>query len=276
MSAVMTSGVVTVGPSTPLADARALLTANRYSGLPVVSTGHRLVGILTTLDLLRAEVEGRSGARVADVMTRDPMTMTPDSPVSVLAHRLRRYGEVRVMPIVEGGVLVGIVTRGDLLRTPERRSLVDRLLGTPEVDLDAPPPDEPRIGSTAGQVMTPLHRCWVADQSTPVTEAAAWLSAQRLTALPVLDRDDRLLGVVSEADLLADRLSGRRGPAPRTCGQAMTTGATAVRANVSVAKVAKAMVRRRFRSLPVLGRDDRVVGMISRGDVLRAVAPPGR
>jgi CBS domain-containing protein len=271
-SAVMTRGVVTVSPGTPLEDARALLTGNRFSALPVTDGGGRLLGIVTTLDLLRAEVEGRAGARVAEFMTRDPMTVGPDTLVGIVAHRMRRYGEVRVLPVVERGLLVGIVTRGDLLRTPERRSLLDRLLGTPDVDLDVPPPDRPRVGTVAGDVMTPIDDCWVAAGSTPVADAAAWLSAQRLSALPVLDDDDRLLGVVSEADLLPDRLSGR-GPAPRTCGEAMTTGATAVRHDVPLPKVAKAMVRRRFRSLPVLGADDRVVGMVSRGDLLRARAP---
>ncbi|MCD2187952.1 CBS domain-containing protein [Actinomycetospora soli] len=271
-SAVMTRGVVTVAPGTPLEDARALLTNNRFSALPVTDGGGRLVGIVTTLDLLRAEVDGRAGARVVEFMTRNPMTVTPDTLVGIVAHRMRRYGEVRAMPVVERGLLVGIVTRGDLLRTPERRSLLDRLLGTPDVDLDVPPPDRPRVGTTAGEVMTPIDRCWVADGSTPVGEAAAWLSAQRLSTLPVLDADDRLLGVVSEADLLPDRLSGR-GPAPRTCGEAMTTSPTAVRHDVPLTKVAKAMVRRRYRSLPVLGDDDRVVGMVSRGDLLRAEAP---
>ncbi|WP_157647349.1 CBS domain-containing protein [Actinomycetospora chiangmaiensis] len=268
----MTRGVVTVRPDTPLADARTLVTTNRFSALPVTDGGGRLRGIVTTLDLLRADVEGRADARVAEYMTRDPMTVGPDTLVGIVAHRMRRYGEVRVLPVVDQGVLVGIVTRGDLLRTPERRSLLDRLLGTPDVDLDVPPPDRPRVGATAGEVMTPIDECWVAVPATPVGDAASWLAAQRLSALPVLDDDDRLLGVVSEADLLPDRLSGR-GPAPRTCGEAMTARATAVRHDVPLPKVAKAMVRRGYRSLPVLGDDDRVVGMVSRGDLLRAQAP---
>ena len=81
----MTRGVVTVTPDSPLEDARALLTGNRFSALPVVDRGYRLVGILSTLDVLRAEVKGRAGARVGDVMTREPMTMGPDSPVTILS-----------------------------------------------------------------------------------------------------------------------------------------------------------------------------------------------
>ena len=53
----------------------------------------------------------------------------------------------------------------------------------------------------------------------------------------------------------------------------MTTGATAVRHDVPLVKVAKAMIRHTWRVLPVLGDDDRVVGMVSRGDLLRAESP---
>jgi CBS domain-containing protein len=274
-SSVMTRGVVTVTPESPLEDARALLTANRFSALPVVDRGYRLVGILSTLDVLRAEVEGRAHARVGAVMTREPMVMGPDSPVSILSHRLNHYGERRVMPIVERGVLVGVVTRGDLLRPPERRSFVDRLLGAePDDDDDVPPPDEARAGTTAGEVMTPLADLVVASTSTPVQAAAAWLSASRLTALPVLDDDDHLLGIVSEADLVRDDLSGRRGPAAAQVGEAMTTGVTRALPAAPLVKVARKMIAKKLRVVPVVDADDRVLGMLSRGDLLRAVFPP--
>ena len=271
---VMTRGVVTVSPQSPLEDARALLTGNRFSALPVVDRGYRLVGIVTTFDVLRAEVEGRAGGRVGEVMTREPMSMGPDSPVTILSHRLRHYGERRVMPIVERGILVGVVTRGDLLRPPERRSFFGRLLGTEQDDVDLPPADEARIGTTAGEVMTPLADLIIAGTDTPVAAAAAALSRNRLTALPVLDEDNRLCGIVSEADLVSDRLSGRRGPTPTRVGDAMTAPATAVRHDVHVMKVARRMIKHRWRVLPVLGDDDRVVGMVSRGDLLRAESPP--
>ncbi|HEY2192910.1 MAG TPA: CBS domain-containing protein [Actinomycetospora sp.] len=271
---VMTQGVVTVTPDSPLEEARSLLTANRFSALPVVDREYRLVGIISTLDVLRAEVDGRADARVGQVMTRDPMTATRDTAVSILAHRLRHYGERRVMPIVQRGILVGVVTRGDLLRPPERRSFFDRLLGAEPVDLDTPMADQPRVGTTAGEVMTPRADLVVATTDTPVDVAAAALSANRLTALPVLGRDDRLLGIVSEADLVTDDLSGRRSPLPAVVGDAMTTPVTAVRHDVPLVKVARKMIEYRRRVFPVLGDDGRVIGMVSRGDLLRADSPP--
>ncbi len=212
-SSVMTSGVITVPPHAPLERARVLLVGNRFSALPVVDGQDRLVGIVTTLDLLRAEVEGRAGARVGEVMTRDPMTAAPETALTIIAHRLRHYGGKRVMPIVDRGFLVGIVTRGDLLRPPDERSFLRRILGSGSADDDFDePPDSPRIGTTAGEVMTPLADVYYAEPTSTLEYAATTLSRYRLTALPVLDEENRLLGVVSEADLVPDRLSGRRGP----------------------------------------------------------------
>jgi CBS domain-containing protein len=271
----MTQGVVTVSPDASLETARRRLTENRFSALPVVDRGYRLVGIVTTFDVLRAEVRGHADARVGEVMTREPMTMGPDSPVTILSHRLRRYGERRVMPIVERGVLVGVVTRGDLLKTPRRRSIADRLFGSGDDDPDDDLPlDTTRFGTTAGEVMTPYAQLIYAETDTPVAAAAAALSTNRLTALPVIDGDRRLCGIVSEADLVTDNLSGRRGPVPTRCGDAMTAPATAVRHDVPLAKVARSMIEHRRRVFPVVGDDGRLVGMISRGDLLRADSPP--
>ena len=271
---VMTQGVVTVSPEDPLEKARARLTENRFSALPVVDRSYRLVGIVTTFDVLRAEVDGWADTRIADVMTRDVLTMSPDSPVTILAHRLRRYGERRVMPIVERGVLVGVVSRGDLLRPPQRTSFFDRLMGNEPIDLDDSPADKARIGTVAGQVMTPRNKLVWARTDTSCADAAAALAANRLTALPVLDDDDHLQGIVSEADLMTDDLSGRRGPVAVQVGEAMTTGVTAVRHDVPLRKVAKKMIQHRRRVFPVFDDDDRVVGIISRGDLLRADSPP--
>ncbi|NMO91515.1 HPP family protein [Actinomycetospora sp. TBRC 11914] len=271
---VMTQGVVTVSPDDPLEKARARLTENRFSALPVVDRGYRLVGIVTTFDVLRAEVRGHADAAVSEVMTREPMTMGPDSPVTILSHRLRRYGERRVMPIVERGVLVGVVTRGDLLKTPPRRSFFDRLLGSEPDDPDDLPADRGRFGTTAGEVMTPFADLIYAETDTPVAAAAAALSTHRFTALPVLDGEGVLRGIVSEADLVTDNLSGRRGPTPARCGDAMTSPATAVRHDVPLAKVARTMIEHRRRVFPVVDDAGRLVGMISRGDLLRADSPP--
>ncbi len=272
-SEVMTRRVVTAMPQTPVDHAREVLTENRFSALPVVDDRHRLVGILTTLDLLRADA-GRvtGGARVGALMTRDPMFMAPEADVHIIAHRLRRYGDRRVMPIVEHGVLVGIVTRGDLLRTPPAGGPVGRWwhrLRHPARPRRRGWGDEARAGGRAADVMTPLEDALWVEEATPTAVAAALLQENRVTALPVVDADDHLVGVVSEADLLPDRLTGSRTAGPSTVGAAMSTDTITVRDTTPLGDLERAVVARGLRLVPVVDADDRVVGVVSRADLLR-------
>lgn len=268
---VMTRRVVTAFPETTIERAAEVLTENRFSALPVVDDRHRLVGIVTTSDLLRAAVvHDRVGEPVGEVMTTSPMFMTSDADVRIIAHRLRRYGERRAMPIVDKGVVVGIVTRGDILRRPPRGGPVGRWF-------DRLTPGRPhhrgwrsggRGGRCAADVMTPLEDVICVDEDALVDTAAALLAQNRWRALPVLSGDD-LVGVVSEADLLPDRLTGRRTPLPRTVGGAMSRDLVTVRASTSTDDLARAMVSRGLRMVPVVDDDDRMVGVVSRGDLLR-------
>jgi CBS domain-containing protein len=277
---VMTTRVVSVRPETSIDRARYLLGENRFSALPVVDDRQRLIGILTTFDLLRADQEpgSRPAATVGEIMTRNPMYLAPDATVPVIAHRLRQYGELRAMPIVDGGRLTGIVTRADLLTPEPSGGAVGRFLRRTRRREPRPPApwgdDAFRTGPTVADVMTPLDVIYDATESTSVADAAAILRAHRFTALPVVDEASRVIGIVSEADLIPDRLSGRRTPPPRTVGQAMTPDPVCVPDDTPVAKAARTMVAHGLRLLPVIGADDRLVGVVSRGDVLRATAPP--
>ena len=136
---LMTRDIVTVGPETPLADAIRLMLEHRVSGLPVVDGTGQLVGLLTEGDLLhRAETgtdavrlgwlqallaRGRMaehyahthGRKVQDAMTRDVLTVGEASPLDDVV-RIMETRHVRRVPVVEGGRLVGIVSRSDLVR----------------------------------------------------------------------------------------------------------------------------------------------------------------
>lgn len=116
--------------------------------------------------------------------------------------------------------------------------------------------------------MTPLEDVICVDEDALVDTAAALLAQNRWRALPVLSGDD-LVGVVSEADLLPDRLTGWRTPLPRTVGGAMSRDLVTVRASTSTDDLARAMVSRGLRMVPVVDDDDRMVGVVSRGDLLR-------
>lgn len=236
----MTDRVVSVGAGMPVSEAREWLSASRFTALPVVDDCNRLVGILSAADVVDPQAEKEP--TVGTIMSRDVMWAAPDTDVGIIAHRLDTYGGVRVMPIVDHGFLVGIVTRKDLLRRRPRNGplgrALHRLRGGRRADQTGPVarPAVAPLGAGAStlrdlrvrDVMTTNPLCTV-HATTSVEDAAGLLTRHRWTALPVVDEQGRLVGVVGEADLVPDPLDGRRSPRPRSVGEAMTTDVVTVR-----------------------------------------------
>lgn len=129
----MTKRVVTVTPQTSFKDAVRLMRTKRVSGLPVVDSNRRLVGIVTEGDLLN-KVEQRdldayvleskrhkldraraSALDVASAMSTAVTSVRPDFPIALAAREMHTRGFKRLPVIDQEGNLVGIVSRGDLL-----------------------------------------------------------------------------------------------------------------------------------------------------------------
>jgi CBS domain-containing protein len=136
---VMTQPVQTANPATPLREVAARLVEHRISGVPVVDHAGTVVGVVSEADFLikeegRAAIHGRPFARVfgqsadshaqlakldavtaGQAMTSPAITISPGRSISEAAAIMTRR-HVNRLPVVEDGVLVGIVTRADLVR----------------------------------------------------------------------------------------------------------------------------------------------------------------
>ena len=120
---------------------------------------------------------------------------------------------------------------------------------------------------------------------TSAKYAAEVLTERGFAALPVVDGDYQLVGIVAEADLLRDRLpsdprlhlrrdeEAAENTPPLLVRGAMTADVRVVEAGADVADVARLFVDERIRSVPVL-EGGRLVGIVSRRDVLRALVRP--
>jgi CBS domain-containing protein len=139
-SDIMTSPVITARPGTRVAEIATLLFTNHISAVPILDEG-KLVGMVSEGDLLHRQEIGtdrrvrggswwlrlfgdnrsasdyvKSHAREArDVMTRDVVAVTPETPVAEIADLLETRGIKRV-PVLRDGALVGIVSRANLVQ----------------------------------------------------------------------------------------------------------------------------------------------------------------
>jgi CBS domain-containing protein len=136
---IMVTNVITVTPGHSVQEVAEILLERRISGVPVLNAAGELVGIVSEGDLMRRAdagtghrrswwlrlLMGREGLaqefvreharKVADIMTHDVITASPETPVSDLAELLERNAIKRV-PIVDGRKVVGIVSRANLLQ----------------------------------------------------------------------------------------------------------------------------------------------------------------
>jgi CBS domain-containing protein len=105
-------------------------------------------------------------------------------------------------------------------------------------------------------------------------KVAATLVEHGINAVPVVGAGDRLVGIVSEADLLSLEAGPGWGPAPvrpRTAGEVMRQSVYTLTGDTDATVAARLMLRHRLKSVPVLA-GERVVGMIARRDLLRLIA----
>ena len=134
----MTPSVISTAPDASVSAAAHLMLQNKISGLPVIDSSGKLVGIVTEGDFLRRseigtqrrrprwieffvgpgrladEYSRSSGRTISDVMTHDIYTVDSDASLEHIVRVMERH-RIKRVPVVEGGKVIGIVTRANLL-----------------------------------------------------------------------------------------------------------------------------------------------------------------
>ena len=140
---IMKTDIISVSPATEITHATKLLLENHINGLPVIDENEKLVGIICQSDViaqqkklpipsffsfldgflplssmknLEKEVKKISAVTVSQAMTANPVTVGPDTLIEVVA-ALMVDSNFHTIPVVEGGKLIGIVGKEDVLRT---------------------------------------------------------------------------------------------------------------------------------------------------------------
>jgi CBS domain-containing protein len=267
---LMTTRVVYLRTNETVGNAVELMTRYGFSALPVLTAGGRIVGIVSLLDVLRyREVHVEEGlvaddrAPVTEIMNPEVITMAPTANVASVARRLVEGGQLRVLPVEVGGRLVGVVTRSDLLRGERDPTIDDEDV----LALLLRPARRPGLPAAASARVTEVMSAPVVAvaPTDPVALATELLLRDRHTSLPVVEPDGTLVGVISEADILADPYRGRQ--VHTTVGRLMTQGALSIPHTATVGEARAEVADHGLRNLPVVDRG-RLVGVLSRSDLV--------
>jgi CBS domain-containing protein len=135
---IMSHQVITVGVDTPVVDAIKIMLSHHVSGLPVVDSAGKLVGIVSEGDFIRrAEIgterqRGRwltclagaervafdfaraHGRRIGQIMTAEPITIGEETPLPKIVEVMEKHG-IKRLPVMRENIIVGMVTRADFL-----------------------------------------------------------------------------------------------------------------------------------------------------------------
>lgn len=289
---VMRRDVVTAEADLPIRAAVERLVGREYRSLPVVDPNGRLVGILANTDLVerggltaRLELLGAMpddertrvldalpDRSVGEVMHREPRTVRTGDTVGA-ATRLMSDARLKRLPVVDAdGNLVGIVSRADILHAVAEAFPREA----------AEQPDHPGARTAAELMRTDAPTVAVDAPLDAVVDAVA---STRLNRAVVLDADGRVVGVVTDADVLRSAEPAARtgvvgalmrvggGMAGKaTAGDLMRRDIPTVPGTASLAEAARVMVTEGRKILPVVGADGRLVGVLDRADLLHAAS----
>ncbi len=273
VSDVMTTAPIVVEVPGTRTDAINIMVRNGLTGLPVIrSSDGRLVGIVSRRDVFRNWEEDQ----LSLLMKKDCITIGPDAPVEDAA---AIFSEKRIhrLPVVENGMLIGIVTPSDLLK----------VVRDMKTDLVA----EDVIRTT----------CVTAWEDDPLSYVVPAMRVSDVSAVPVLDAHGKFVGILTDRDLFVDQskdtevlrelgiadvgnLAGARNVVPlfytatdkyqtdeRLVREVMVGSPYSVFKKANLAEVAKAMLANDYGQLPVHGNKDELLGMVYDVDVLCAI-----
>jgi CBS domain-containing protein len=188
---VMKKKVLTISADTTIHKAARTMLENKITALPVLEND-KLIGILTSSDLLRYIISEYPGLKkkitIREYMTDEVVTVCKDSTL-LEAHNLMGVNRIRSLPVVDCGKIIGLVTRTDLMSSDPTRPAMQNSQET----------------STRVLAQT-IEKVMVSDVVTigpdaEITDAAKIMLERKIHCLPVVNENQKMLGIITESDL---------------------------------------------------------------------------
>jgi CBS domain-containing protein len=274
----MTSDVVHVEIPGNRDDVLKILKRTGISGVPVLKN-KKIVGIITRKDLLRNPEETQLGL----LMTTKPVSIGPDADIRKAARLLTEH-RIRRLPVVEDGHLLGLLSVSDLIHAIAQLKIKDEI---------------------KTMYTSKTFALW---EETPLPVVGRVMEISGVDAIPILDNENKLQGIISERDLIRNSsIEDSVGVSDFSNGTdddewtwesirdnhsisfgiskvqlpnrpvklAMVKKVVAVPHNAEVSECALMMRRARVDQLPVINGDKQLVAMLYDRELIRALCKEG-
>lgn len=270
----MTSDVVTVDIPGNRDEVLKILKRTGISGVPVLKN-RKVMGIITRRDLLHKSEETQLGL----LMTANPITIRPDATIRDAAELLVK-NHIRRLPVTDGDQLVGLISVADLITAISQLRIK---------------------GEIKSEFMSRTYALW---EETPLPLVGRIMQISGFEAIPILDSDSRLQGIISERDLIRNSniedsvevsdfsngtdddewtwesirdmhtisygISKVQLPM-RPVKTAMVKNVVAIPPNAEISECALKMKRARVDQIPVVNGEKRLIGMLFDRELIRVL-----
>jgi len=214
LALIMSTDPVLINKDSEVIDAAKLLFEHRIHGLPVIDKRKNIVGIISPTDILRTLSEDMKDA-VENFFTHNLVPVYQDTPITIIMEIINITHETALPVLNDNRQLAGIVSEGDLFKLSHIKESVSRTdigMGGDEDEWTWEGiRDTVRLYYSTTQVnlpQVPVKEVMVtnvtkASRNTPISEVAKSMYKNNISHIPVVDSDNRLLGMVSDIDLMS-------------------------------------------------------------------------
>jgi CBS domain-containing protein len=215
LALIMTSNPHTIGPDDDIEEAAKLLYKYRIHGLPVVNKKNEIVGIISPTDILKVVKETGEEYTAENFFSPVCVPIYHETPIPVVMEILNITDENALPVLDDNAKLVGIVSDGDLFKLSHIRESISKSdLGIGD-DEDAWTWEGIRdvvrlyyVTSKIDLPPVPVKEVMIKDvikayRKTPISEIAEKMQNNKISQVPIVDPNDKLVGMVTDIDLIS-------------------------------------------------------------------------
>jgi CBS domain-containing protein len=186
---IMTRDPISISPKYSIRESVDVMAENGIGSLPIVDKEEKVVGIVTERDFALALAGSLTDETVGDIMIKDVITTTPGTPIESCSKIMVR-NNLRRIPVVEEGKLIGIVTSTDILRFFGDKEMFASMTSNSGLDV---------LKRKISEIIKP--NILVTESTVRLGDLCELLAEKNIGGVPVVD-DDQLVGIVTERDIL--------------------------------------------------------------------------